>query len=65
MGKQGDTRRKVQSERGGRVSGERLGVVSQISAYSVKWTESTVQGQKDVRLVEKVGCLSSSRSLKA
>jgi hypothetical protein len=64
MGKQGDTRRKGQSERGGRVSEERLGVVNQMSAYSIKWTESTLQGENDGRLVEKVGCLSSSRPLK-
>jgi hypothetical protein len=63
MGKQGDTRRKAQSERGGRVSGERLGVVSQMSAYSTKWTESTLQRQNDVRLIEKVGCLSSSHPI--
>lgn len=53
MGKPGDTRRKVRSERGDRVSGERLGAVSQMSAHSARWTGSTYQRQERVEVVEK------------
>jgi hypothetical protein len=53
MGKPGDTRKKARSKRGDRVSGERLGAVSQMSAHSVRWTGSTFQRQERVEVVEK------------
>jgi hypothetical protein len=53
MGRRVDTRRKARSERGDKVSGERLGAVSQMSAHSGKWAENTVQRQKDLGLVER------------